>query len=93
MTKEEKERRYYNKKLIKDGFQNEMKKPLPIDIKDLIARILGCGLGLWLCDLIGTETLIRNNVMRFVVDVLIVSAMLAAAEAVFRLLSRAMKKN
>lgn len=92
-TKEEKERRYYNKKLIKDGFRDEMKKPHPIDWKDMLARVLGCWLGLWLCDLIGTETLIQNSAGRFAVDVLIVCAMIAAAEAIVRLLSKALEKE
>ena len=44
-------------------------------------------------DEIGTETLIQNSAGRFAVDVLIVCAMIAAAEAIVRLLSKALEKE
>ena len=92
-TKEEKERRYYNNKLIKEGIRDEMKKPHPINWMDFLTSVIGTALGFAVCGLIGTETLIRNGAGRFAVNVLIVTAMIAVVKLAAYGITKALRKS
>jgi len=70
--KAEQERKHYNKIILKESFKDEMKKPHRIDWADMIATFFGTMLGLFIQDVIDTEKLISNTVLRFCVDVLII---------------------
>ncbi len=48
----EQERKQYNKKLIKQGFADEMKKP-HFDLRKFLLNLVGCALGLVLCGELG----------------------------------------
>jgi len=69
--KTEKEREYYNHKILKESFSDEMKKPRRIDWAELIAVFIGVFLGLTIRDVIGTEQLISNSAARFFADTVI----------------------
>lgn len=77
----EKERRYYNKKLIKEGFKNEIKKPHKIDWKDIITNCIGISLGLTLTDKIKMDSLIHNSFGRFMAETFIVVAVIIVIKA------------
>lgn len=92
-SKEEKERRHYNDKLIKDGIRDEMKKPHPINWKDFLTSVIGTALGFAVCELIGTETLIQNSAGRFAVNVLILTVIIAVVKAAAYGITKAFRKS
>ena len=71
----EDERSYYNRRLLDKEVKNELKKS-KIDWKDLLVRVIGVWIGLMLSDAVQLENLISNSVVRFGVEVLIVTAAL-----------------
>lgn len=74
ITKDEKERQYYNKKLIKEGVRNELKQPFRINWIELIANCIGIFIGLRIFHLAGFETRITNGAVRILVQVLLIAA-------------------
>lgn len=84
-SKEEQERAYYNRKLITDGMKDELKKPYSWKTfgYDFVQFFLGNLLGRRVIDAIGTETLIKNEAVSFIVDVLILTAMILIMHLIF----------
>lgn len=84
-SKEEQERAYYNRKLIRDGMKDELKKPYSWKTfgYDFVQFFLGNLLGRLVIDAIGTETLIKNEAVSFIVDVLILTAMILIMHLIF----------
>lgn len=84
-SKEEQERAYYNRKLITDGMKDELKKPYSWKTfgYDFVQFFLGNLLGRLVIDAIGTETLIKNEAVSFIVDVLILTAMILIMHLIF----------
>ena len=80
ISKDEKERQYYNKKLIKAGFQDEIKKPHKIDWADFVTTFLGIFIGLSINRLTGIETRISNGVLCFLSEILIMAGCLFAVK-------------
>ena len=90
--KAEQERKQDDQDLIKQTFKDEMKKPHRIDWADMIAVFIGTMLGLFIQDVIDTEKLISNTVLRFCVDVLIITIAILAVQGVFAVV-RKMRQN
>lgn len=88
----EQERKHYNKKILKESFKDEMKKPHRIDWADMIAVFIGTMLGLFIQDVIDTEKLISNTVLRFCVDVLIIVIAILAVQGIFAVV-RKLRQN
>lgn len=84
-SKEEQERAYYNRKLITDGMKDELKKPYSWKTfgYDFVQFFLGNLLGRLVIDAIGTETLIKNEAVSFIVDVMILTAMILIMHLIF----------
>lgn len=84
-SKEEMERAYYNKKLLKESAQDELKNQLTWKsfFTDFIQLFLGIFIGRRLIDLIGTETRFPSKIVCFMIDVLILAAMILVVKAVF----------
>lgn len=84
-SKEEQERAYYNRELITDGMKDELKKPYSWKTfwYDFVQFFLGNLLGRRVIDAIGTETLIKNEAVSFIVDVLILTAMILIMHLIF----------
>ena len=76
ISKEEKERRYYNKKLIKEGLKDEIKKPHKIDLKELISNIIGLFLGMVIYDITGIDGFINNNFVRSILKIAVLVGVL-----------------
>ena len=81
----EQERAYYNQKLIQEGVKEELKKPLSWKqlLIEFLQYFLGILIGRRMIALIGTETLIANSAVRFIVEVLILAAMIMIVHLVF----------
>ena len=84
-SKEEQERAYYNRKLITDGMKDELKKPYSWKTfgYDFVQFFLGNLLGRLVIDAIATEKLIKNEAVSFIVDVLILTAMILIMHLIF----------
>ena len=91
----EQERAYYNKKLIQDGMKEELKKPLSWKqlLIEFVQYFLGVLIGQRLIVLIGTETLIANSAVRFIVEVLILAAMIMIVRLVFAGIKELLRKS
>ena len=74
MDENERQRSYYNKKLIKQSFSNELKKSHKVRVRDLILTIIGSFIAMAVIDLIAIEQLIRNNVAVFILEAVILIA-------------------
>ena len=83
-SKAEQERAYYNKKLIRDGMKDELKKPF--SWKNFL-------IGRRLITMIGTETLITNAAVRFIAEVLILAAMIMIVHLVYAGIKELMQKS
>ena len=70
---DEKERSYYNKKLIKQSFSNELKKSHKVRARDLILTIIGSFIAMAVINLIAIEQLIGNNVAVFILEAVIIA--------------------
>lgn len=83
-SKEEMERAYYNKKLLKESVHEELKNQLTWKsfFTDFIQFFLGIFIGRLLIDLIGTETRFSNKTSRFIIDVLILAAIILIVKVV-----------
>ena len=84
-SKEEMERAYYNKKLLKESAQDELKNQFTWKsfLTDFIQFFLGIFIGRLLINLIGTETRFPSKIVCFMIDVLILAAMIFLVKAVF----------
>lgn len=84
-SKEEQERAYYNRKLIRDGMKDELEKPYSWKTfgYDFVQFFLGNLLGRLVIDAIATETLIKNEAVSFIVDVMILTAMILIMHLIF----------
>lgn len=91
-NKAEQERKQYNKKLLKESFNDEMKKPHRTDWADMIATFFGTMLGLSIRDAIDTKSLISNGFGRFCVNVLIITIAILAVQGVFAVV-RKLRQN
>lgn len=87
ITKDEKERQYYNKKLIKEGFQNELKPPFRIDWPARLADCIGIFIGLRTIHLTGLEERITNGVL----SILVQAAVIAVCMMVMTLILSALR--
>ena len=72
-SKAEKEREYYNSKLIREGIKSEMKKPHKLDWKELVISIIGIIIGMTVINILNTESVITNSFGRFCAEVLIIA--------------------
>ena len=93
MSKEEEERKHYNRKLIQEGMKDELKKPRKFSWTDLISTIIGCFLGLLLLDFINLEALIPNIFLSFMVSVLIVTAVILVVKIIAYAIEKLIRKN
>lgn len=93
MTKEEKERKYYNQKLIQEGMKDELKKPRNFSWTDLISTVIGCFLGLLLIDFIDIRTLLSNIFLSTFVSVLIVTAVILVVKFIAYGLGKIIRKS
>lgn len=91
--KNELERKQYNRKLLKESFNDEMKKPHRIDWVELAATAIGTFLGLLIKDAIGTKELISNSFARFCADVAITIVMILVVQGIFFLIRKALHKK
>lgn len=94
-SKEEQERAYYNRKLITDGMKDELKKPYSWKTfgYDFVQFFLGNLLGRRVIDAIGTETLIKNEAVRFIVEVLIIAAMILVVDLIIAGIRKLLQRN
>ncbi len=92
-TEEKKERKYYNRKLIKDGIKSELKNPHKINLKEFVYNVIGLFLGFTLINAIGTENIIHNAAGRFVAEVLILASMLLVVRAFIYAADKILKRK
>ena len=91
----EAERAYYNKKLIREGIKEALKKPVSWKqlLQDFLQFVIGNLIGLVLIEKIGTETLITNKPVRFIVEVLILAAMIMLVHIVVEDVKKMMRRD
>ena len=77
----ENEKEYYNQKLLKETFQDEIKKPHKFDWKEAVLLLLGLILGFIVTDIIGLEELISNRILRYTAEIFILVIAIAAVNA------------
>ncbi len=77
----ENEKEYYNQKLLKETFQDEIKKPHKFDWKEAVLLLLGLILGFIVTDIIGLEELISNKILRYTAEIFILVIAIAAVNA------------
>ncbi len=90
--KEEKERRYYNKKLILDGLKREEHTVRKVNWVEFGIYGMGCFIGLWLNSIVPVEMLIINSFVRFAVKALIVAVCIVITDIVVYKLKNIIKK-
>lgn len=78
----ENEKEYYNQKLLKETFQDEIKKPHKFDWKEAVLLLLGLILGFIVTDIIGLEELIGNKFLRYTAEVFILVIAIAAVNVI-----------
>ena len=84
----ENEREYYNQKLLKETFKDEIKKLHKFDWKEDVLLFLGLILGFIVTDIIGLEELIGNKFLRYTAEIFI----LVIGIAVVNLTAAGLKK-
>ena len=84
----ENEREYYNQKLLKETFKDEIKKPHKFDWKEDVLLFFGLILGFIVTDIIGLEELIGNKFLRYTAEIFI----LVIGIAVVNLTAAGLKK-
>lgn len=94
-SKAEQERAYYNKKLIREGIKDELKKPFSWKqfLIEFSQYFIGILIGRRLITMIGTETLITNAAVRFIIEVLILAAMIMIVHLVYAGIKELMQKS
>ncbi len=93
LNKDEQERRYYNRKLIKEEFRNGIKSSHKINWIDLITTTIGCFLGLCLCDAINLDHFITSTPICFILQVLIVASLIMIVKAIINCFAKMQKKQ
>lgn len=73
MDENERQMSYYNRKLIKQSFKNELKKSHKIRARDLILTIIGSFIVMAVIDLIEIEQLLKNSAVSFVIEAVIIA--------------------
>lgn len=89
----EKEQKYYNKKLIKNSIESEIKKSHKIDWKEFITNCIGIFLGLTLNDKIGIENHFNSVFIGFTVDVFIIVAAIIFIKIILNAILKIVKRN
>ena len=89
----EKEQKYYNKKLIKNSIESEIKKSHKIDWKEYINDCIGIFLGLMLNDKIGIENHFNSVFIGFTVDVFIIVAAIIFIKIILNAILKIVKRN
>ena len=92
-SKERQEQKYYNKKLIKEDFQDEMKKPHKNDWIDFFSSWIGIFIGLRITHLTGIDTRIGSTAGRVMLGLLITVATLSAVKVLTNTLRRRFRKQ
>ncbi len=92
-TKEEKERQYYNKKLLKEGVRNELKMPLKINWAELLANCIGIFIGLRITHLTALEERITNGVLSILVQAAVIAVCMAVMNLIVNALCRLFGKK
>ena len=92
ITKEEKERRHYNKKLIWGGLKRETRTIRKVNWVDLGIYGIGCFIGLWLNSIIDVKMFIKNGFLSLAVEVLIIAASIMITHTFFYKLKNIFKK-
>lgn len=94
-SKAEAERAYYNEKLIRKGIKEELKKPVSWKqfLQDFMQFVIGNLIGRVLIEKIGTETLITNKPVRFIVEVLILAVMIMLVHIVVEDVKKTMHRD
>ena len=93
ISKEEKERRYYNKKLVTDGIKTELHTPHKLNGTELALTGIGCFVGLWIDSVVDIERFVRNSFADFVIESLIVAAAIVLVKLVFYALKTVFSKR
>lgn len=78
---------------MEQTFKDEMKKPHRTDWATVIAAFFGTMLGLFIQDVIDTEKLISNTVLRFCVDVLIIVIAITVVHGIIALVKKLTAKK
>ena len=73
MDENERQMSYYNRKLKKQSFKNELKKSHKIRARDLILTIIGSFIAMAVIDLIEIEQLLKNSAVSFVIEAVIIA--------------------
>ena len=82
----EKEQEYYNTKLIKESIKDSSSRPHKLSVLDTLVHIIGTVLGFIIQDIIDTDKLISNGVLRFFADVIIIVIAITAVNVISNLL-------
>jgi hypothetical protein len=89
----EKEQEYYNKKLINETMKEEIKKPHKFDWKECVLLFVGLLLGFIITDIIGTDELISNKILRFTAEVFILFISISVVNIVAAVIKRLMTRK
>ena len=91
----EAERAYYNKKLIREGMEEELKKSVSWKqfLQDFMQFVIGNLIGRVLIEKIGTDTLIPNKPVRFIAEVLILATMIMLVHIVIEDVKKMMRRE
>ena len=95
----EKEKEYYNRKLLKGGIMNSITElgddvdngKYNIPWRNFSANFIGTFIGLTVNDIIVTEARVSNTGLRFCADVLILIVMITLVNVVFMAFSKLLK--
>ena len=97
VSKEEKERKYYNQKILKgttkDSIKNQFKKKNLFEWKSVFVTMIGVILANIITDIISAERLIYNAVALYLVKLLIWVAVILAVQFIAGVLKRIIKKE
>ena len=92
-SKDEKERRYYNKKLMKETLMHEAVKSPQFGWFEIITTGMGAFAGILINHLAGVEERAPNGVVSFLIEVLVVAFCMFIVEKAAYSLRRAYRKK
>lgn len=96
-SREEKERKYYNRKLLReatrDGIKNEFKKESLFEWKSFLVTLIGIILASEIVDIINPEKLISNAAALYAVELLIWAAVILAVQLIAGVIKRIIKNK
>jgi hypothetical protein len=78
----DKEKEYYNHKLIKETLKDEIKEPHKFDWKEYVLLFFVLLLGFIVTNIIGIDQLISNKFLRFTAEVFILFFAIALVNAI-----------